>query len=131
MDENANADDAAKNEAFAPIKMETVNSTFTPDLHNSMSLPTNSLPRYSTISQQLTNLLRSNHYAPAAPIFVMEQGTSQAAKNVSSSRTNPPSTKSKRTSNSATIGPTTSLIPSTGLHIEKQFLHSLIVSAPL
>jgi hypothetical protein len=41
------------------------------------------------------------------------------------SRTNSHRTKSERTSKSATVGPHTHLIPSIGLHIEQQFLHSV------
>jgi hypothetical protein len=46
-------------------------------------------------------------------------------------RTNSISTKSERTFNSATVGRPTSFIPSIGMHIVQQFLHSRIRSAPL
>jgi hypothetical protein len=106
--------------------MDTANLTFFHDLLISMSLPTNSLLKYSRASEQLTNLRSSTHYLHAASIYVMSQGTPQAARNARS-RTNSLSTKSDRTSNSATVGPPTSLIPSIGLHIEKQFLHSFVI----
>jgi hypothetical protein len=68
-------------------------------------------------------------YPSPACIYVTAQGTSKAARNASS-RTNILNMKSERTFYSATIGPPKSLIPSIWLHIEQQFLHSRISSAP-
>jgi hypothetical protein len=96
--------------------------------NNSMSLSTNSLPRYSRISEQLTNLPSSTRYPPAAPIFGDAQLHHKPKKK--HSRTNSLSTKSERTSKRATIGPTASMIPSTGMPINQQFLHTLIMSQP-
>jgi hypothetical protein len=87
---------------FALIKMDTATSTFFHDLQNSMSLPTNSLPKYSRTSEQLISQLSSTHYPHAESISVMAQGTSQAAKSARS-QTNSLSTESERTSNSATV----------------------------
>jgi hypothetical protein len=88
-----------------------------------MSSPTNSLPKYSQTSDQRIILPSSMHYPHAASTYGMAQGTSQAMKNARS-RTNSLSTKSERTSNSATVGTPTPLIPSIGLRIKQQFLHS-------
>jgi hypothetical protein len=62
-------------------------------------------------SEVLEDLRETYRVLPLTHISVMAQGTTQAAKNARS-RTNSPITKSERTSNSVTIRPTTSLIPS-------------------
>jgi hypothetical protein len=68
-------------------------------------------------TEQLTSLLSSTRYPHAAPIFGMAQDVSKVG-GKAHSRTKSPSTKSERTSKSAIIGPTTSMIPSIGLPIE-------------
>jgi hypothetical protein len=117
-----------------PLRLASLHVRAHQDGHcefNLLPLPTNSLPKYSRISEQRINLMSSTHYPHAASTYVMAQGTSQATKNARS-RTNSLSTKSERTStsNSATDGPPTPLIPSIGLHIKQQFLYSRIRSAP-
>jgi hypothetical protein len=97
------------------------------DPHNSTFLPTHSLPKHSRNSAQRDNLQNSTHYPHVAPTCVMAEDTSQAAKK-GRSGTNSQSTKSERTSNSATAGPHT---PSSGLHIEQQSLQTRIRSAHL
>jgi hypothetical protein len=98
-----------------------------------VSLPTNSLPMYSRISEQLTNVLSSTRYPPAAPISVVAQGTSQAAKNARTLPNEFPGyeIRSYLQQRNYCTNHCTSLIPSTGLPIELQFLHSLMMSAPL
>jgi hypothetical protein len=68
----------------AGTETDIANSTFSHDLHSSMSLPTNSIPKYSRTSEHRINLSRSTHYPHAASTYVMTQGTSQATKNARS-----------------------------------------------
>lgn len=93
--------------------------------------PHKSMPRscYTRGSPCSYKLLSSISCPPVEPIFAMASGTPQAMK-TGHSLPNSLSMNSGCTCVSATIGLTTSLIPSNGLPTDQPLLYSLIISGP-